>query len=55
MECESCAYYAYDEDSEEYECTVDMDEDDYYRLMNAPKKICPYYVSGDEYRIARKQ
>ena len=26
--CETCAYYVYDEEFEEYFCDVDMDEDD---------------------------
>ena len=27
--CESCAYYAYDEDYECYTCEMDLDEDEY--------------------------
>ena len=30
--CEECAYYVFDDDEEEYVCTVSMDEDDYIRL-----------------------
>ncbi|MCR4797985.1 MAG: DUF6472 family protein, partial [Lachnospiraceae bacterium] len=32
--CEECAYFAYDEDYEEYVCEADMDEDDYGRIMS---------------------
>jgi hypothetical protein len=28
MECESCAYYLYDDEYEEQYCDIDMDEDD---------------------------
>ncbi|MBP0958999.1 MAG: hypothetical protein IKL70_03705 [Oscillospiraceae bacterium] len=55
MECELCAYYAYDEDYEDYVCTVNMDEDDMWRIMESKRKECPYFTLGDEYRIARKQ
>ncbi|MEE3393336.1 MAG: DUF6472 family protein, partial [Lachnospiraceae bacterium] len=29
MICDTCAYLEYDEDLEDYICSVDMDEDDY--------------------------
>lgn len=56
MECETCAYYTYDEEWEEYVCSALLDEDEYARLLqrNASQK-CPYYRDGDEYKIARKQ
>ena len=38
-----------------YFCSVDMDEDDFYRLLSDQRKECPYYRDGDEYRIVRKQ
>jgi len=53
--CETCAYLQYDEDFEEYICDIDMDEDDTARLMQDAHTSCPYYRSGDEYLIARKQ
>ena len=53
--CEFCSNYVYDEEYEEYACVVNMDEDDYARLLQQPKAICPYFSYGDEYRIARKQ
>lgn len=54
-DCDSCAFYAYDEDYETYVCDARMDEDDYVRLMSDSHFSCPYYQSGDEYRIVRKQ
>lgn len=53
--CEECAYFAYDEEYEEYYCTVDMDEDDYVRLMSDERHVCPYYQCGDEYKVVRHQ
>ena len=54
-QCQECAYYTYDEDYEEYVCDANMDEDDYYRLMQGKYKSCPYYRNGDEYSFVRKQ
>ena len=55
LDCETCVYYDYDETEDMYFCSVDMDEDDFYRLLSDQRKECPYYRDGDEYRIARKQ
>jgi len=55
MECESCAYYAYDEDTEEWLCEADMDEDDYIRMSSGHHKGCPLYRNGDEYAVVRHQ
>ena len=41
--CESCAFYAYDEEYEYYVCEADLDEDEMF------------YQPGDEYRVVRKQ
>ncbi len=54
-QCDSCAYYAYDEEFEEYYCTVDLDEDDLYRLNADSRSSCPYYRNGDEYAVVRRQ
>lgn len=53
--CEDCNNYVYDEDEEAYICVQDMDEDDFYRVMNNKFKECPYYRSGDEYKVVRHQ
>ena len=55
MRCDECAYFEYDEDEEEYFCSVNMDEDDYYRLLQSSYKECPYYRNGDEYAVVRHQ
>ena len=53
--CDTCAFYGYDEDYEAYVCDMDMDEDDYMRLMSDERFQCPYYRLGDEYAVVRKQ
>ena len=47
--CDFCAYNEYDEDDEEYYCSVNMDEDDMARFVQSSYKRCPFYRSGDEY------
>ena len=54
-DCSTCNNYVYNEEYDEYECHVNMDEDDYYRLMNNRYESCRYYQSNDEYSIVRKQ
>ena len=47
-QCEDCAYYAYDEEYDEYICGADMDQDDYARLMGTPAgSACPYFRDND--------
>ncbi len=53
--CTSCTYYVYDEEYERYVCDVNMDEDEYIRLMSDRHYECPYYRCGDEYKVVRKQ
>ena len=55
MNYETCMYYEYDEDDEMYYCSVDMDEDDYARLMEGRVRTCPFYRDGDEYKVVRHQ
>lgn len=54
-ECESCAYYTYDEEYEEFICERYFDEDEYARLVQGYYKKCPFYRDGDEYKIAKRQ
>ncbi len=53
--CETCAFYVYDEEFEDYYCDIDMDEDDAARLAASPVGECPYYRNGDEYETVRHQ
>ena len=53
--CDTCAYLEYDEEEEEYICSMDMDEDDYARIMTGARSSCPFYRNGDEYAVVRHQ
>ena len=53
--CDSCTYFTYDEDYECYVCAINMDEDEYMRLISDQHYQCPYYRNGDEYAVVRKQ
>ena len=53
--CESCEYYDYDEEFEEYYCKINLDEDEYLHFMESSFENCPYYQVYDEYKIVRKQ
>ncbi len=53
--CESCVYYVYDEDYDDYLCDMDLDEDDMVRFLSSHTSECPYWRPGDEYITARKQ
>lgn len=54
-QCSECQYFIYDEDYEGYVCDMNMDEDEYARLVSGQQRSCPYYKRGDEYYIVRKQ
>ena len=53
--CESCAYYLYDEDYECYVCDMDLDEVEMAHFMMGNFSHCPYFQLYDEYKIVRKQ
>lgn len=53
--CDSCVNYVYDEEEDWEYCAVDMDEDDYVRLVTSPRKVCPFYRNDDEYAVVRHQ
>ncbi len=53
--CETCWYYDYDEEYEEYACMMDLDEDEVYHIFYAGQARCPYYRQGDDYTLARRQ
>ncbi len=54
-ECDTCWYYDYDEEYEEYYCMMDLDEDEYYRIFVSRTQRCPFYRQGDDYTLARRQ
>ncbi len=55
MRCEDCVHYIYDEDCGCYSCCVSLDEDEMLRFLKGSFADCPYYRSGDDYAVVRKQ
>ncbi len=53
-QCEMCAYFDYDEEWEEYVCSMNMDEDEMVRFYES-RSSCPYFKFYDEYSVVRKQ
>ena len=54
-ECDTCWYYDYDEEFDEYYCMMNLDEDEVYRFFTSGRSHCPYYRQGDDYTLARRQ
>ena len=46
--CESCVWYVYDEEYDDYLCDMDLEEDERARFLAS-------WRPGDEYITARKQ
>ena len=55
ISCDTCVNNVYDEEYEEYDCMVNLDEDEMYRFLASGQKECPYYRSDDEYDVVRHQ
>ena len=53
--CESCVFYDYNEDYDEYECRVNLDQDELARFLAGHTSACPYYRYYDEYKSVHKQ
>lgn len=53
--CESCMYFGYDEEFEEYYCEVNLDEDEMQKFLTDTFQGCPYYHLEDEYKTVRRQ
>lgn len=54
-QCDTCAFNEYDDEYEEYFCSVNMDEDDMARMMGSGQNECPFYRNGDEYAVVKHQ
>ena len=54
-QCESCAYYDYDDEMDCYVCMINIDQDDASYMFSGRHSSCPYYSYYDEYKIVRKQ
>lgn len=54
--CDDCMYFEWDEELEENFCTQSsLDEDDYARIIGDSHYSCPFYRTGNEYTIVKKQ
>ena len=53
--CEDCSYYVYDEEYDEYNCTINLDEDEMQKFLSCSDFSCPYFNPYDEYKIVNKQ
>lgn len=54
-QCDSCMYLAYDDEFDEYYCSMNMDQDEREKLMFDNRSGCKYYRFGDDYTIVKKQ
>lgn len=54
-DCETCFYYVYNEETDDYSCEIDMDMDEAERFLSFTSRGCPFYNPGDEYSIVKKQ
>ena len=53
--CESCVYYDYDDEMDDYVCTVTLDEDEAVDFLSGRNNSCPYYKYYNEYKSVQKQ
>lgn len=53
--CEDCLYYDFDDNMDEYVCTVGLDEDEAVDFLGGARNRCPYYRFYDEYKSVQKQ
>ena len=50
--CETCVFYLYDEDYDDYVCDMDLDEDEMSRFLSSDTGDCPFWRPGDDYLTA---
>lgn len=53
--CESCEYYVYDEELDDYACSLSLDEDEMGDFLGMNTRGCQYYKYYDEYKSVHKQ
>lgn len=53
--CDMCSYYDFNEETECYECEVNLDEDEMAKFLSYSDFDCPYYNPYDEYKVVNKQ
>ncbi|MBP3435178.1 MAG: hypothetical protein J6K62_02475 [Clostridia bacterium] len=53
--CEECENFDYDEETDTYECLMNLDMDDFERFALSRQSRCPFFRIRDDYRIVRRQ
>ena len=53
--CEECVFFDYEEETDTYFCSVDLDEDEMERFLRGSTAQRPFYRRGDDYATARRQ
>lgn len=53
--CEDCVHYDYDDETETWYCTRDLDEDEMEHFLRGTNDGCPFYRRGGDYETARRQ
>ena len=51
--CDSCEFFDWDDDMQENVCILNLDEDEYYRMVSSSR--CPFYKFYDEYKTVQRQ
>ncbi len=54
-QCENCANYYFDDESEEYCCDINLNQHEIMRFLTNKNYHCPYFRLDDEYGLVRKQ
>ncbi len=55
-QCENCWYNQFDEEYEEYYCDLQLDEDEFAKMVMSKDSNCKYFRPDiGEYGIVRKQ
>lgn len=53
--CESCEFYQCDDVTDEYCCTLSLDEDEMASFVSGMTRDCKYYRYYDEYKSVNRQ
>lgn len=53
--CDECVHYDYDDETDTWFCTMDLDEDEMERFLRRAGGACSFYRRGDDYTTARRQ
>ncbi|MCQ2462613.1 MAG: DUF6472 family protein [Clostridia bacterium] len=53
--CDYCLNNEYDEELDDYVCSVEMDMDDMERFSYSQNRECPFFRINNEYKIVERQ